>query len=561
MQARTPSPDSGLAWRVSFRVALVAFAAFAAILDNDFVAWDDRENFVDNPAFRGLGPSQLGWAWTTFWMGVYQPIAWMLASAEHAASGLNPRGYHLTSLFLHAACAVALYVLTLTILKRGGAGEGDRDRIIVSGLAAGLFAVHPLRVEVVAWASSQAYLPCALFAMLSVICYLRADPGREAGCVRDGARVEAGWLTASLGFFLASLLCKAAALGLPLVLLILDAYPLGRIDGLPWRSDRPGRWRPWLEKVPFFVLAAIFAGLAVAAKRADRTLIDVDEAGIPGRIAIACYGVWFYLIKTAWPAGLHAFTMRPRPLDWTQAAFLAAVVGVIVVTFALWRLRHSRPAWLAAWGAYLAILAPMSGLVTYGRQLTGDRYSYLAMIPVFVLMAAGLVEFAGGCRARRIAVVAVGLACGLGLTVLAWRQCWTWGDSSTLWAQAVAHGGDGIPDLHNNLGVSRAREGDMPAAIVEFERAIQLRPDYREAHLNLANAQAGAGDLAGATRTLRIASWRWPEDVHVRGRLGKNLYAAGRYDEAADEYRAVVRLRPEDPDARTYLAQVMAKVK
>ncbi len=176
-----------LAWRISFRVALLAFVAFVGILDNDFVTWDDTDNFLGNAAYQGLGFRQIYWAWTTFWMGVYQPLGWMLAECEYMISGLNPRGYHLASLFLHMACAVALYVLVFTLLRycqevQRGHVYSQGDQFVLAGLATGLFIVRPLRVEPVAWVSGQAYLPCAFFTILSILCYLKAHkPGKNPG--------------------------------------------------------------------------------------------------------------------------------------------------------------------------------------------------------------------------------------------------------------------------------------------------------------------------------------------------------------------------------------------
>ena len=382
--------QTGFAWRVSFRVALVAFVAFAGVLDNGFVAWDDLDNYVDNHAYQGLGWGNVSWAWTTFWMGVYQPLSWMLAELGYIVSGLNPRGYHLTSLLLHTACSVVLYALSLALLDRCNTkARSDpsfrRDQVVSAGLATAVFAVHPLRVEPVAWASGQAYLPCALFAMLSVLCYLQANQGTES----YGTRRRALWLAASISLYTASLLSKAASLSLPIVLVILDVYPLRRLDAWSWPGKKPGSWRPWVEKIPYVALSLIFAVIATSAKRFDHTLVDVDETGLMGRLALGSYSAWFYLVKTLWPTNLHAFPMRPQPLDWTQPPFVLSVLGIILVSFCLYKKRRKWPGLLTAWIAYLVILTPMSGLVTYGRQLTGDRYSYLVMIPWVVFAAGG----------------------------------------------------------------------------------------------------------------------------------------------------------------------------
>jgi len=559
--------DHGLAWRISFRVALVTFIAFAGILDNGFVAWDDTDNFLGNLAYQGLGSKQICWAWTTFWMGVYQPLGWILAEVEYVTSGLNPRGYHLASLFLHMACAVVLYVLTFSLLGYCQPANGPRelrgrDRFVLSGLVTVLFTVHPLRVEPVAWASGQAYLPCALFAMLSVLCYLWAHGASESPTSRSRGR----WLAISVALFTISLLSKAASLGLPGVLLVLDVYPLCRLSSGKWSGPAGFQCCVWLEKLPYVALSLIFGVLAVAAKQADRTLVNVEESGIMGRLALACYSVWFYLIKTLWPINLHAFPMRPEPLDWTQAPYVVSMLGTIVVSVGLYRHRRHYPGWLAAWLAYLLLLAPTSGLVTYGRQAIGDRYSYLAITPWVALIAGGLCQWwaradltMGWRLPRQTACLAIGLAWMACLMVLTWRQCQTWENSGTLWTHAIQHGGAEIADLHNNLGVWRARDRDFDAAVAELKRAVWLRPDCGESHVNLANALSQKGELDKAIATLRIASWRWPDHIYIRGLLGKALFEAGRYTEAADQYATIARLHPGESSTHLFLGHVLAR--
>ena len=219
-----------LRWWIVVALAVVAATAFLPALNNGFLAFDDDENFLDNASFRGLGPSQIRWAWTTFLLGVYQPLAWMLLELEYVLAGLNPRGYHLVSIGLHAAVAVALFALIVAILRRCGwpANQAPGREIhlqLAAALAAALFAVHPLRVEVVAWASCQPYLPCALFSILTILAYLRThDEPADA----DGGRRRA-WMMVTLALFTAALLSKAVAVTLPLVLLAIDVYPLCRL--------------------------------------------------------------------------------------------------------------------------------------------------------------------------------------------------------------------------------------------------------------------------------------------------------------------------------------------
>ena len=253
------------AWLIAVPLALIVTYAFIPVLDNDFVSWDDHENFLNNPYFRGLGPAQVKWAWTTLWVGAYQPLAWLLFETQYVFCQLDPRGYHLTSLLFHVANAVVLYVLTVALLVRCRTDSclaSPWTCSLSACLATALFMVHPLRVEPVAWASCQPYLPCTLFSMLAVLAYLRA--------FEMGPYPRWRWLAAAFALFVAALLSHALAVSLPAVLLILDVYPLGRL------GHGPGQWfgasarRALLEKVPFVMTSLLFMVLAVVAKPDSR---------------------------------------------------------------------------------------------------------------------------------------------------------------------------------------------------------------------------------------------------------------------------------------------------
>ena len=264
------------------------------------------------------------WAWTTFWLGVYQPLAWLLFEVQYVFCQLDPRGYHLTSLLLQVANAVVLYALTVALLVRcrtDSCLESPWTCSLSAGLATALFAVHPLRVEAVAWASCQPYLPCILFSMLSVLAYLRA--------FRTDSSPRWGWLAGSFLLFVAAMLFKAVAVSLPAVLLILDVYPLRRFP------DETGRWlgasarRALLEKVPFVMTSLLFMGLAIAAKPDSRFPVQHDDT-LEG-IARACYAIWFYILKTALPLDLIALYPLPVELNWLALPYSLSIVATVAI--------------------------------------------------------------------------------------------------------------------------------------------------------------------------------------------------------------------------------------
>ncbi len=369
-------------WLVAIPLALIVIYAFIPTLDNGFVVWDDDQNFLDNPYFRGLGAAQVKWAWSTFLVGVYQPLAWLLFEAQYVFWQLDPRGYHLTSLLLHVANAVVLYVLTVALLVRcrtDSCLESPWTCSLSAGLATALFAVHPLRVEAVAWASCQPYLPCILFSMLAVLAYLRAFPMDSSP--------RWGWLVGSFVLFVAALLFKAVAVSLPAVLLILDVYPLRRF------GDGPGRWfgasarRVLLEKVPFVMTSLVFMGLAIAAR--PQSPFPIEHYDASEGIAQACYAIWFYISKTVLPLDLIAFYPLPRELNWLALPYSLSILATLAISAGLFLLRRRWPGLLAAWLCYLVILAPNSGIIRISDQIAADRYSYMAMLGSVMLAAAG----------------------------------------------------------------------------------------------------------------------------------------------------------------------------
>src|SRR5690242_13420027 len=209
-------------WAIPFGIGLVTIVAFLPVLHNGFVSWDDDRNFVENPHFRGLGFDQLRWMWTTFHMGHYVPLSWMTLGLDYEIWGLNPTGYHLTSLLLHAASAIVVYFLARAVLEltRPAASDSTRHQLDAAAAFSSLvFALHPLRAESVAWATERRDVLAGLFYFSSILAYLRS---------RLGVKSRRGYSIA-LFLFVCALLSKATSMSLPAVLVILNVYPLRRL--------------------------------------------------------------------------------------------------------------------------------------------------------------------------------------------------------------------------------------------------------------------------------------------------------------------------------------------
>src|SRR5712664_308683 len=279
---------------IPLAIALVVVAVFAVGLRNEFVQWDDYSNLVDNPHFRGLGWAQIRWMFTTTLMGHYIPLTWLTFGLDYVIWGMQPAGYHFTNLVLHAANAALFYWVSRRVLTAAAPAAGETALRAGAAVAALFFAVHPLRAESVAWATERRDVLSGLLFLTCVLLYLRAVGA-------TGAR-RRGLLALAVGSFALALLAKSIVMTLPLLLLVLDWYPLRRLSPAPgtWRSPE-GR-RVWLEKLPFFLVAG--AGVSYWAVVSNHYITSATKYPLPSRIAMALYSVAFYVSKTVLPTDL-----------------------------------------------------------------------------------------------------------------------------------------------------------------------------------------------------------------------------------------------------------------
>jgi hypothetical protein len=531
-------------------LALLTLAAFAPALRNGFV-WDDQFNVVDNPHVRGLGWSELRWMLTTAgsthpgWGGQWIPLTWLTVALDYRVWGLNPVGYHLTNLVLHAANAVLLFALARRVLAAATPTAGAGVLSVGAATTALFWALHPLRVESVAWATERRDVLSGFFFLLAVLTYLRAGLARAPG--------RRWWFAGSVGCYALALASKATVLLLPLALLVLDAYPLARLRG---------RWRQRLvEKVPYALLAAAAAGLTLHAVRVAASLTPSDQYPLPARVATALYGLWFYVEKTVFPLGLsplYELRVPVRPLD---PPFLGRGLAVLAVSAGLWLVRGRWPAGLAVWVSYAVLLVPVSGLAHVGYHVAADRYGYLPSLGLALLVGAGAAAVAAARRpalrpayARLLLVVIAGWVLGLGgLTA---RQVHAWSDAETLWQSALdVDPACGI--CHGNLGAELERLGLWEPAIAHLEEALALRPDQVGFQRNLGLALLRSGRPAEAVTHFRLAVAAIPSDPALRNYLGLALLGVGQPEPALGQFRLAVRLDPSNADAQANLAALV----
>jgi hypothetical protein len=559
-----PAPEHPLRSRFSPPLLIVAVVvlAFLPSVSNGFTNWDDYMNLRDNPDYRGLGPAQLRWMWTTFLLGHYQPLSWMSLGLDFVLWGMNPWGYHLTSVLIHAANSVLLYYVILAVLRIGMPSPARWP----AAAAALLHAVHPLRVESVAWVTERRDVLCGFFVLLALLAYLK-----RAELERQG-RPATGWLALSCLAFAASLLSKALGIMLPVVLLILDGVPLGR-----WTAGSARRLI--LEKIPYFLLAAGDSVIMIRAMRSIEQVRPLASYSVAERAAQAAYGLCFYPLKTLWPVGLIPIYRIDEPLDPWQAKYVLPMLGVLAVTGALWARRQRLPAGLAAWGCYAALLLPVLGVVVTGFQVAADRYTYLAMMPASVLAAAGLEKLFRSDRVAPIPVSAALAGVLILLSLATSRQTEVWKDSITLWTHelrfdpdcSLAYNSRGAErqdrgdskgaiedctkalsldpssaDPYHNRGLARVHLGELDEAIRDFDAYLRLAPRSAKGYQNRGVARLQKRELAGALadldEALKLAGPK-AETLVARGRVRA---AGGDLKGAAEDFDAALRIAPAD---------------
>ncbi len=545
-----PRPER---WLVPLVIALVTIVAYLPAMGNGFVSWDDERNFLTNPHYRGLALDNLRWMWTTFHLGHYVPLSWMTLGVDYQLWGMKAAGYHATNIALHAANAVLVFVLARELLERAHGGD-DGSVQWTAAIAALLFAVHPLRVESVVWITERRDVLSLLFYLLTILAYLR---GRR-------------WTAVLL--FACALLSKATAMTLPAVLLLLEVYPLRRLDLVAGRRPEQVR-RVVVDLAPFVALSLASVILSILA------LKPPDQLGLAGKAAVSAYSVVFYLWKTIAPVRLSPLYEMPQRVDPFAPTFTAAVIVTLALIGLTWGLRRRWPGVATSIVAWFLISLPMLGVVQNGPQIAADRYTYHAA-PSLAILAASLLFTVVRSRlaARVIGVSVVAL-----LSVLTWRQSLVWRDSRTLWAHALevddnsslAHSAmasllyredrvddamrhsvravelaPGFAEAHNDVGVGLARQGRIDEAAASYARALELKPTYDEAENNLGVVLVQKGDLSGAVEHYRRALAINPDNADAHVNWGNALVRQQQMDEAIAHYQAALVIRPDLADAR-----------
>jgi tetratricopeptide (TPR) repeat protein len=550
-------------------VALLLFGStllvYAQVWNFGYCVLDDSAYVTDNGYVQqGLTRAGVEWSFTTVHDANWIPLTWISLMLDSDLYGVRPGGYHFTNALLHAANAVLLLL----------AWSRATGSLFRSGFVAGLFALHPLHVESVAWIAERKDVLSIFFGLLSLLAYVRYATGASRW------NLGVSWLC-----LVASLASKQTLVTLPFVFLLLDHWPLGRWTAAEpshapsarpaktrgksrakaaKREPRISRWnRPALrlvsEKIPFFAVAAIFCGVALKAQRDYGAVIALQGISFPLRCMNAIYVYAAYLEKTLVPYDLAIYYPHPfGTLSWLAvglAATLLLAVSAAAIVF-ICRL----PFLFVGWFWYLGTLVPMIGLVQIGSQQMGDRYTYFPLIGVFLAATWLVAEFvpAGVLRTRVLPAAAV--ASLLLLAATSYSQIGYWHDNITL----LRHSQECTADsgaIHEFLGSAELLEGDPNEAVAELKKALAFSPNYGPVHRNLGTAYQRLGRFTEASAEYQAAIALGEQDPETYVDLGVTLFNRGQAEASKAQFLQALAIDPNSVPANYNLALACSETK
>ncbi len=508
MHADTVPRLAGRDWLAAAVLAGITFAAFAGALGCDFVNYDDETYVTKNPhVTAGLSGHAARWALTAFYASNWHPLTWLSLQLDATLWGVNPRGFHLTNVLLHAANA-ALAFLALRSLT------GAFWRSLAAAL---LFAVHPLRVESVAWVAERKDVLSVCFGLAALWSYAAYAHRRSAG----------RYLVVA-GLFGLSLLAKPTLVTLPFLLLVLDWWPLGR-----WQ--RGAVWPLLREKLPLLALAAASCVVTLRAQAGEGAVMDLQSYPPGLRVVNAVAGYFNYLEKTVRPANLAVFYPHAAYTGETESArtMVGAPVVLLITTLAI-AFRRFVPYLLVGWLWYVGTLVPVIGLVQVGAQAYADRYSYFPQLGLLLALCWGAADLA---RGRERLALATAAAAALALAVTTGRQLRVWQDSESLWEHALGVSGDNPIGLVN-LGLALEGKGRAAAAAERYRRAIELDRKAVKPHVSLGNLLLAQGKFREAEVEFSAVCALEPESPVGYTNLGRVYFDEHRWDDAAHLFTA-----------------------
>ncbi len=535
LKAGHTMPQKRMVAGVCVILVLACIAIYGQTLSHDFINYDDNVYVTENLNVQaGLNANSIGWAFVTEKALYFLPLTWVSLMLDHDLYGMRPGGYHLTNLVLHTGASLLLF-LALRLLT---------GALWPSAFVAALFAVHPLNVESVAWIAERKGVLSAFFWMLAVGAY--GLYARRGGTGRYAAVAAA---------FVLGLMSKPMVVTLPFALLLLDYWPLNRVDlTAPLAVTARNTARLAAEKIPLFLITLLSCVSTVVMQMRGHNIDIAGRISFAGRCANAMIVYVLYLAKAVWPSGLAVFYPFPdsRPV-WQVAGAVLTLTAITALC-----LRHARrhPYLIVGWCWYLGTMVPVIGFVGIGDFSRADRYTYIPLVGIFIMVAWGMADLAAGCHLPRRAVAVASGAALAALTVFAGVQASHWRDSGTLFSHAVAVGQESC-NAYNSLGEHATRQGHYDEAAIYLKKALELDPRFFPALNNLGAIGLARERYDEAKSYLTNALDLNPKDIDALYNLGVIALRQKHYDETRSYLEKALDLDPNHVKALNNMAALL----
>ncbi|HXI68991.1 MAG TPA: tetratricopeptide repeat protein [Verrucomicrobiae bacterium] len=540
---------------IALLLAFATLLAYLPVVRCDFVNFDDQVYVTENPQVRsGVTWGSLHWAFTSFDGANWHPLTWLSHMLDCEVFGLNPAGHHLVNTLIHSVNAALLFLLLLRLTRLAWP----------SLLVAALFAWHPLHVESVAWISERKDVLSTFFALLTFLSYTRyaqsvtSDQWQGTGgaSLPPATRHPSRDYRFALLFFALGLMAKPMLVTVPFVLLLLDYWPLARIQNSKFKIQNVKALV--VEKTPFFLLTAVSCVVTFLAQRHGAAVMTLEQFSFDLRLENALIAYGEYLLAMVWPVNLAILYPLPNHRHWIDAAAASATAALFLISWLTWRARHRCPYLAVGWLWFLGMLVPVIGLVKVGSMAFADRYTYLSLTGIFIAIAFGGHELAARFPSLKKFLAAAAVAALIACVALTERQLQFWRNSETLFRRDLAVTQDDTGSAHVNLGAALEVSGRMEEALAEYHEAARLADDNLNAQSDLANLLLKMGRPAEALRHFRRAIALDPRAASAHFGLGTTLLQLGQDAAAMDEFRTALRFAPDNFQFLAYVAHVLA---
>jgi len=550
---------------IIFLVLSAIFIAYHEALNNNFLTmWDTQGYVINNAHIKALTWENLQWMFTSFQMENWHPLTWLSHALDYALFELEPWGHHLVSLIIHGFNTILLFLLVIVLMSFNQAPEKYAARVnnkilLAAGIAAILFGIHPQHVESVVWVAERKDVLCLFFILLALLSYVFYNAAHTINA-------RFGWYLSTLLCFVLALLAKPMAVTFPVILLLMDVYPLHRtsLTTASCQRNSVSYKRLVVEKIPFFVFTLFSVIITILAQHHGGAIFTIEEAGIQIRLLNAFDSLIFYISKFLAPITLSPFYPFPSYKSFYEYyPSLIPVIAFFLMTFVcgyLWT--KKKYYWLMAWLFYLVTLLPVIGIIKVGNQAAADRYVYLPTMPFYILIGIGVASLLYTEKLKKvlkIGIVTVFLLVSVVLVQLTQKQTLIWKNDLTFWSYIVAYAPDSAL-AQFNLGNVYLKIGGYDKAVEHYHQAVSLEPLNKWWYKNLPMAYIKSNRLPEALNLLNRLikhkihiGYSW-DNIHYM--IGRIYFIQGRLQQARQSLTKALQINPGNKRAQDLLLEI-----